>query len=149
MSERESWTFETLRQHLCSMIDANDKRYEQRFKDSQTAVDAALNAARTAVDAALTSAKEAVTKAEMASEKRFEGVNEFRATLSDQQRTLIPRAEAELRFSSLEKQISELKTAQVGNVERRAGGMDMRSAIIAGIGILIGIIGLSSRFVTP
>src|SRR5687768_2375402 len=81
---------------------ANDRRYEQRFADQQTAVNTALSAAKEAVNAAMLAANAAVTKAETAYDKRFEAVNEFRGTLSDQQRTLMPRAEAELRLDTLE-----------------------------------------------
>jgi len=73
------------------IMDERDKRYEQRFTAQEKAVEDALSAA-----------KEAVLKAENATEKRFEGVNEFRNTLADQQRTLMPRAEAELRIKALE-----------------------------------------------
>lgn len=109
----EGWTIDTLRLHLEALIEANDRRYEQRFKDSGTAVGAALSAA-----------KEAVVKAETAAEKRFESVNEFRGTLSDQQRMLMPRTEAELRFSALESQmhtaVNALQAASTLNAQRIA-----------------------------
>lgn len=69
---------------LEAKIDANDKRYEQRFADSEKAVNAALSAADKAVASALQAAKEAVIKAELANEKHFDSVNEFRKTLGDQ-----------------------------------------------------------------
>ena len=64
---------EQTRMDILARIEAADLRYDQRFH----------------------AAEQAVFKAETASEKRFEGVNEFRATLGDQQRTLMPRAESE------------------------------------------------------
>ncbi|GAC1516241.1 MAG: hypothetical protein NVS1B11_36370 [Terriglobales bacterium] len=92
--------------------------FAQRFEDAQRAVDtafiaqqtginaaligqekavaAALVAAEKAVHAALSSANEAVLKAEKSSESRFAGINEFRAQMGDQQRTLMPRAEVEV-----------------------------------------------------
>lgn len=73
------WTIESLKAH-----------YDQRFIDQDRAVQAALNAA-----------EKAVTKAENASEKRFDAVNEFRAQLADQAATFMPRSEAELQFSNL------------------------------------------------
>jgi len=96
-----------LEDRLTVLIEANNERYQQRFLDAQTAVNTALSAAEKAVTAALSAAKEAVVKAEVASEKRFEGVNEFRSTLADQQRTLIPRVEAELRLNALEGKFGE------------------------------------------
>ena len=53
------------------LMDERDRRYEQRFAASEKAVDKALDA----------------------TERRFESVNEFRATLIDQTNTFIPRTE--------------------------------------------------------
>src|ERR1700677_2135325 len=61
------WTVETLKAH-----------YDQRFIDQDRAVQAALNAA-----------EKAVTKAETASEKRFDGVNELAADVAEQAQTCI------------------------------------------------------------
>lgn len=136
------WTVDTLCAHLVAIIAANDKRYEQRFTDSKTAVDAALNAAKTAVDAALSAAKEAVQKAEGASEKRFEGVNEFRATLADQQRTLMPRSEAELRMRALELQVDTLNKITAERGGQKVGAMSLWAWIAAVIGIGFGLISI-------
>lgn len=85
--------------------------------------------------------KEAVNKAEAATEKRFEGVNEFRSQLSDQSRTFIPRSETESMFKSLERQITDLKT----NLERlknvKAGSQVVWAYIIAAISLMIAISG--------
>jgi len=75
--------------------------FDQRFIDQNKAVEAALIAADKAVQAALLAAKEAVTKAEVATEKRFDGVNEFRAQLADQAATFMPRAEYTIQHRSL------------------------------------------------
>jgi len=79
----------TLKEHLLAIVDANDRRYSNRFNAQEKAVTAALNAA-----------DRAVVKAELATEKRFDGVNEFRAALSDQTASFIPRAEAIQRIDS-------------------------------------------------
>lgn len=135
-----------LKEHLLAIIDAHDRRYEQRFKDSQTAVDAALAAARTAVDAALTSAKEAVMKAEVASEKRFESVNEFRATLSDQQSTLMPRIEAEARMARVETDITELKKMRDVGSGRSSGLKDSWVLIVVIVTLVGGILAIIATF---
>jgi hypothetical protein len=135
-SMRDEWTFETLRAHLVALMDANDRRYEQRFGDQNTAVNAALQAA-----------EKAVTKAEAASEKRFESVNEFRETLSDQARTFIPRAEAELRMGTIERDLSTLKNA---NVERRGqsvGAKEMWGYVAFAIGLVLTVLSILSRYV--
>ncbi len=82
--------------------------YQQRFDAQQKAIADALVAAEKAVTTALLSADRAVVKAETAAEKRFESVNEFRSTLADQAATLIPRAEAEARFSLLGEKLAPL-----------------------------------------
>lgn len=96
--------------YLMAIIEANDVRYGQRFEASKEAIAAALNAA-----------KEAVQKAESAAEKRFEGVNEFRATLSDQQRTLMPRQEAEALIRNLSEKIDTQEKRITESVSQRTG----------------------------
>jgi hypothetical protein len=61
---------------------------------------------------ALQAAEKAVTKAEVAAERRFEAVNEFRGQLSDQASTFMPRSEADVRFGSLTKEIADLKATR-------------------------------------
>ncbi len=82
VSIRAGWTTDTALQHLLMIRDADMGRYEQRFLAQERAVEAALFSARTATE-----------KADSASERRFESVNEFRATLKDQQSTFITRGE--------------------------------------------------------
>ena len=70
---------------------------------------------------ALTEAKAAITKAETATEKRFEAVNEFRSTLSDQARLLMPRAEADSRFETLAANVARIELVLHGAVENTNG----------------------------
>lgn len=79
------------------LITANDKNYNQRF-------DNVLQATKAALDAA----DRAVSKAESATEKRFESVNEFRQTLSDQASKFIIRSEFDLVVDRLEQDIKNL-----------------------------------------
>ncbi len=90
MSERRTF--------FMTLIEERTKQYELRFEAAEKSVAQALSAA-----------KEAVVKAETASEKRFDSVNEFRNTLKDQQSSLIPRIEADNRFKSIEEKIDALK----------------------------------------
>ena len=91
----------------------------QRFSDQGVAVAAAFAANEKAIQAAfasnekataaaLAAAKEAVVKAETATEKRFESVNEFRGQLKDQASTLTPRDETKM----MEIRLNRLETAQ-------------------------------------
>jgi Mg2+ and Co2+ transporter CorA len=78
------WTIDTYAQFAKQVEQERDLRYEQRFRAQQEALSYALNAA-----------KEAVAKAETATEKRFDAVNEFRSALSDAAARMMPRAESE------------------------------------------------------
>jgi hypothetical protein len=94
-----------------NIADERDRRYEDRF----TAMDEKTSLA-------LTSSEKAVTKAETATEKRFDSVNEFRGSLKDQAATLLPRVEADTRFHTLDSKLEDLK-ADIANLrESRSGG---------------------------
>lgn len=93
-----------LRDYLLRIMDERDRAYQQRFDATQIAnqqrfdaaqmaIKDALAAQEKAVMTAMVAAEKAVTKAENAAEKRFEAVNEFRKTLSDQTSTFITRIE--------------------------------------------------------
>jgi prenyltransferase beta subunit len=125
----EGWTTNTLKVHLLSLlekqaeefqtlVDERHRGYEQRYVAQQEAVTAALRTAQEAVTAALNAAKEAVLKAEVATEKRFEAVNEFRAQLADQARELMPRAETEIRLTNMGESITSLTS----RLDRGEGG---------------------------
>jgi hypothetical protein len=146
---RENATAEiTLREHLETMLVERDKRYEQKFNDTKIAVDAALIAADKAVAAALAGQKEAVTKAEVAAEKRFESVNEFRSTLSDQQRNLMPRVEVEIMMKSVAEKIdglSKLLDSRADANEKRIITLESAGkGVGVGMGYIIGIVGVVS-----
>jgi hypothetical protein len=121
-------------QQLVSVIAGNDRRYEERFAASQKALELGLAAQKSEIGAALVAADRAVQKAETAAEKRFEGVNEFRNTLADQQRTLIPRSEVEALMKNIENKIDQVeKVLDRMSVERQG--------IKGGYGYAVGIVG--------
>lgn len=126
---QDDLTLARLRRELLSLIDERDKRYAVEFQSVREAANAVATAAKEAVNAALAAAKEAVQaalagqekavqKAEAAADKRFEGVNEFRGQLADQQRTFIPRQEVEV----LHKGINDRIGAEVKGLNDRFGG---------------------------
>jgi hypothetical protein len=99
-----------LRDFFTLWIERLEVFYTRRFED--------LDAKTTL---ALAAADKAVTKAEIATEKRFEGVNEFRSTLADQAARLMPREESLSKFTTIEKDIGALdKEVQVLR-EQRSG----------------------------
>jgi len=80
------------------VMNERDRRYEDRF-----------NAMDEKTTLALASSEKAVTKAESATEKRFDSVNEFRNTLKDQASSLMPRGEVEAKYKAYDTQIDEMK----------------------------------------
>jgi hypothetical protein len=113
--------------HIREIIDLNDRRYEQRFASSQ----------------------QALTESKVATEKRFDGVNEFRSTLADQQRTLLPRAEADLRMGMIEGRIYALEKAGSTRAGQQSGASALWAYITAGIAVLFGLGTLIIHFVKP
>jgi hypothetical protein len=93
----------SVREHLTALIKATDVRYSERF--------AAQNEA---LQVALVAAEKAVLKAEVASEKRFESMNEFRGALNDMVGKMMPRAETDQRFTALSEKLDEMQARLAG-----------------------------------
>jgi hypothetical protein len=130
------WTLSTLKEYLEGVLTAHDRRYEQRFEDQKQAVNTAMAAAEKAVQAALSAADQAVRKAETASERRFDSVNEFRLTLSDQQRTLWPRAEGEKLLEVVNERLT-LISARLDRLEGQGMGKGAGWAAAAAVVALV------------
>lgn len=100
------------------------------------------------VDIRFEAAQKAIDKAEAASEKRFEGVNEFRASLADQSRLLMPRSEAEQQFKTIAEKIDVL-TARINARDDRGAGMSQGWLWLVGgvavIGTIAGAVALFSN----
>ena len=127
---------------LIVLIQSNDLRYQQRFETQEANLITAITAQEKAVAAALQAAKEAVTKAEIAAEKRFDAVNEFRGQLSDQARSFMPRAESELQITALNEKIENIQ-GLLGSLGGRSEGISAAVGYIVGaVGALVGIVGL-------
>lgn len=118
------WTLETLKELIEQRLDSMDK----------------------ALTAALQATKEAIQKAENANEKRFDGVNEFRAQLGDQARTLMPRSEAEQRFNQLADDILRLKAKDERSTGRAGGISGVVAAIVSGVSILVAVVSVVIAF---
>jgi hypothetical protein len=134
------------KEYLKDLMAAHDKRYEQRYEAQQKALDAAFTAQKDAVttamvaqkesnSAGLSAQKEAVTKAETAAEKRFEGADRARLEQAEQQRTLMPRAEAEARLSAMGEKVGVLEGFRTEQLSKGHGAKE-------GYGYAIGLVGL-------
>lgn len=127
----------SLREHLLALMAEKDLRDQQRFDAQQQALTAALLAADTAVRAAQAAAEKAVAKAEAATEKRFESVNEFRQSLSDQTASFPSRVE----LQALADRVADLAT-RMDRTEGKSTGLN------AGWGYLLGALGLAVAVIT-
>jgi len=147
----EEWTPAIVLAYLSAIIENNKQQSDQRFDDSKEAVTTALLAQKELTSAALVAAKEAVVKAEVATEKRLEGMNEFRGQLIDQATMLMPRSEAEQRMTQLAEKINDLDSKfsrEFASVNKRldlteghSGGMNaIWGYIIGGIGSAVAMI---------
>lgn len=115
-------------------------QFEQRIDSHDRLVDSKFNAMHTLIDSqaervvlALAAANKAVSKAELSTEKRFESVNDFRATLSDQTRTLVSKIEFDA--------VRDANTARIADLSSRLDKTDGKSAgLNAGWVYLLGIL---------
>ena len=120
------WTLNTLLAHLTYIIEANDHRYEERFKSTQ----------------------EAVSKAERSTEIHFNSVNEFRAALGDQQKFMITRKEVEAHIQSLEDKIKSLYDSQKFSEGSCSGKTAFWGYIVGAFGLVSLIITIIRMIVT-
>jgi len=125
---------------------ANERATHNTLISLREYVDIRFDAQEKAVTAALAAADRAVGKAELASEKRFDSVNEFRAALSDSSRLQMPRAEAEQSMKSVEEKITAL-TKRVDSRDERGVGANQSwvmvglvISVLANIALIFGFI---------
>lgn len=131
--------FEKLREADLKAIEATIGRVEEtnekRFQAQDTAV-------RTAFDAS----KEAIIKSEIGVEKRSDAVYVTITKLQDSLTAVMPRSEAEQRFSALSEKIDLLK-ADSDTGAGKTSGMDKSWMILLGaVGGLATIVGLILAF---
>lgn len=100
---------DNLEKHLTMMIRSERDLTDAKFVTYQTLISSQADK----VALALTASEKAIGKAEIATEKRFDAVNEFRAQLADQARTFMPRNEA--------LQLADQATSRIREVADRTG----------------------------
>lgn len=111
------------------LIDERDRLYNERSE------------ARTkALEDTLAATKEAADKAAGELTKRFDSVNEFRQTLSDQAQTFAAKDSVEIRFKALEENINKNAT-ELSAIQSRSAGATQLWTIIAAAIALIAVVG--------
>lgn len=146
-ADPSGWTPDQLAQHYNRVLDAMDRRYEQRFVAQEKAVADAFNAQEKAVVAALAAAEKAVDKALASNDKRLEGMNEFRQSLTDLQSNLITRREAQALIDAVNQKVDSLKEQAASAVGRDHGSERTRTALVALAGVMVAAIALATSIV--
>ncbi len=113
----------SLREYLTALISAAEARSDARFE-----------AMKQTVETAFANSQVAIGKAEEATAKRFEGVNEFRSALSDQASSFVSRTTLDALVEKLENQI-ERNRADLDSLAKR---IDVREGQLQGSKVTIG-----------
>lgn len=95
-----------------------------------------------AVAAALSATREAISKSETATEKRFESVNEFRQTLSDQNAGFLSRTEYEANHKALVSMVVALTDRFNISTGQKEGSDITMGKIYAAVGVVGAILGI-------
>ena len=117
-----SWTIETLKEHQAALFVEYEKRIEQRFADSHTAL-------RTALEAA---------------DKRLDGMNEFRASLDDARRLQMPRSEIETQLKAVADRVDKLEATLTGSAGQQIGTKTGYGWAIGAVAVIAAILGVVS-----
>lgn len=125
-------------EQLSERLTALDRLTDAKFITFRTLVDSQAEK----VGLALASADKAVLKAEAATERRFESVNEFRQTLSDQASTFVTRDQFDTLRESQAERVREI-AARVDRTEGRTGGLNQGwGYLVGGIGMIVMLVNL-------
>jgi hypothetical protein len=123
-------------------VDARCDAIEKRIEAAMLANRDRIIATDKAIDAVFASIKESVAKKEQADDRRFESVNEFRSTLSDSARLVMPRIESERMHQSTHEKIEELTKRMIRFEEQGRGSHQSWQTIVAAAGVIIPILSL-------
>lgn len=137
--EREK-AAQILREGLVQQIASGDSALELHIADQVQQIQTVISMGSEQVNAAFASSKEAILKAETATERRFESVNEFRAQLNSQTQSFMPREVAEAKLAEVNKKVDEL-TARINTGQGKSAG------VTASIGLMIAVSGVALAIV--
>jgi hypothetical protein len=122
---------------LAEQLKQTEERFEERLREADLRYEQRFRAQM-----------EAISKSDMAGEKRFESVNEFRSTLTDQAATFMPRAEAVSKLDSISDRVTKIE----GVIYTGAGTLsgqkesktDSRNEILLWISIIMMVVGVGA-----
>lgn len=106
----DEWSPQQVMEYLKSLLEAGDKRYEERFNAQQTSVKEALAAAEKAVNAALIASEKAILVAEVNSEKWRANANEWRSAMDDREAKFATQSEVDLQIRAMANRLGIVET---------------------------------------
>lgn len=128
------WTPDLLHQHMIAMLDGQERRFNERIESLTKSIELSLHAA-----------EKAILKAENATERRLEGLNELRAVTEDRAKEFIPRAVAEALTQRLGERIDALAERYAERIDELQSRLDRlegtRTGLSTGWQVLLAAIG--------
>lgn len=91
------------------LVAAGDKLYQERYTAQKTAVDDALAAVKEQTTAQFAASEKAIVKAEESQKTYNQGHNNLSRKMEQQYATMVPQAEAQLKWNSVDKAIEDLR----------------------------------------
>lgn len=131
---------------LEALIAERDRLYSERHTSSQSAVTAALVAAKEQTNAAFAASEKAIGKAEINAEKWRENANEWRSAMMDREIKFSPRSEVENEFKSLRQEIAGLAKSRDEGMGSRSGTTELRAWAVAVISVIVALFSLARAF---
>lgn len=147
-SEREA-AASALREQLTERIATGDANLREHISAQVQQITQMIDNAERLSLARFDGAQTAIDKAESATEKRFEGVNEFRLALTDLSRTMAAHTDltnlidrTNERFDLMRETVDRLSTRMDLREGQEAGARLTTGAMVAGLTVLVGVLGL-------
>jgi hypothetical protein len=112
---------------------------KERIAQLRTLLDIKIAGLQAIIEAKSIAQKEAITKAETATEKRFDSVNEFRGQLND---TISQFATREALTASIEKQevVTSAHLLMINALDRRLATIEGKMLVYVGVGSTLAIV---------
>ncbi len=129
-------TIQNVHEQLSMHITEQVKQIHAAMASAKELSAAQDTSVRDLIQAQLVAARESAEKLERNNEKRFDGVNAFRASLTDQASTFVPREVYETSVSALQKQVNVLTS----RMDTQTGSVAGTRALLAGAATAITVI---------
>lgn len=124
----ETWTLMAFKEHIEKILAERDLRFMQRVDDVNKAI-------RESNVAAETNRKIAYD----AMDKRLDGMNGFRQSLTDQSRTFVPRVEHEILIRGIDERMGDIRDRIEKIRNLKEGGNAVWAYVMSAVGVLIAL----------